>query len=130
MREMAKATTKKAGKAQTGKAKAKKKAATVYGIDAMVDAIAADIAESQDVPASAKEVTKTAIKTILQTEKALIKSAVAEGDKVQYIGFGGYEQAERSARKGRNPQTGEEIAIAATTVPKFKAGKEFKDMVK
>jgi DNA-binding protein HU-beta len=123
---MAKATAKKAGKT---KAKAKK-TSSIYGIDAMVDAVYADIHESQDVPASAKEVTKTAIKTILQTEKALIKGAVAEGDKVQYIGFGGFEKADRAARKGRNPQTGEEIDIPASTVPKFKPGKEFKDIVK
>lgn len=126
---MAKATTKKAG--TTSKAKAtKKKQTTIHGIDAMVDAIHADVRENENTPASVKEVTKVAIKAILQSEHALIKGAVAEGDKVQYIGFGGFEKAERSARKGRNPQTGEEIEIAATVVPKFKPGKEFKDIVK
>jgi DNA-binding protein HU-beta len=128
---MAKATTKKAGKTTTTKAKAKaKKAAQVFGIDAMVDAVYDELQTNTDAPASAKYVTKTALKFILQSEKALIKGAVAEGDKVQYIGFGGWEKAERAERKGRNPQTGEELVIPASTVPKFKPGKEFKDIVK
>lgn len=59
-----------------------------------------------------------------------ISTALAEGDKVQLIGFGTFEVRERSARKGRNPQTGEEIEIAATKVPAFKAGKELKEAVK
>lgn len=59
-----------------------------------------------------------------------ITNALAEGDKVQLIGFGTFEVRERAARKGRNPQTGEEIEIAATKVPAFKAGKELKTAVK
>jgi DNA-binding protein HU-beta len=49
---------------------------------------------------------------------------------VQLIGFGTFEVRERSARTGRNPQTGEEIQIAAGKVPAFKAGKELKEAVK
>lgn len=59
-----------------------------------------------------------------------ITNALAEGDKVQLIGFGNFETRERAARKGRNPQTGEEIEIAATVVPAFKPGKALKDAVK
>lgn len=59
-----------------------------------------------------------------------VKEALAEGKKVQLIGFGNFEVRERAARKGRNPQTGEEIDIPATKVPAFKPGKGFKDVVK
>ena len=52
---------------------------------------------------------------------------LAKGEKVQLIGFGTFETRERAAREGRNPQTGEAIQIAATTVPAFKAGKALKD---
>jgi len=50
-------------------------------------------------------------------------------DNVQIIGFGTFEVKDRSERKGRNPQTGEEITIPARTVPVFRAGKSFKDSV-
>ncbi|MGM7635394.1 HU family DNA-binding protein [Bacillus sp. Hm123] len=59
-----------------------------------------------------------------------IQNTLANGDKVQLIGFGNFEVRERSARKGRNPQTGEEIEIAASKVPAFKPGKALKDAVK
>lgn len=59
-----------------------------------------------------------------------IVEALAAGDKVQLIGFGNFETRERAARKGRNPQTGEEIEIAASKVPAFKPGKQFKDSIK
>ena len=58
-----------------------------------------------------------------------IEEAVAGGDKVQLVGFGTFEVRERAARTGRNPQTGAEIAIAASKQPVFKAGKAFKDAV-
>jgi DNA-binding protein HU-beta len=59
-----------------------------------------------------------------------ITSALAAGDKIQLIGFGNFEVRERAARKGRNPQTGEEIEIAAAKTPAFKAGKALKEAVK
>ena len=58
-----------------------------------------------------------------------ITKTVAAGDKVTIPGFGTFERRERSARTGRNPQTGAEIQIAASTVPGFKAGAEFKAAV-
>jgi DNA-binding protein HU-beta len=58
-----------------------------------------------------------------------IVAAVASGEKVTIAGFGTFEPRERSARTGRNPQTGEEMQIAATTVPGFKAGAPFKRAV-
>ena len=59
-----------------------------------------------------------------------IQTALKNGDKVQLIGFGNFEVRERAARKGRNPQTGEEIEIAASKLPVFKPGKGLKDSVK
>ncbi len=59
-----------------------------------------------------------------------IQEALAEEERVQIIGFGTFEVRERAARKGRNPQTGEEIQIAATKVPAFKAGKSLRDAVR
>ena len=59
-----------------------------------------------------------------------ITDSLQNGDKVQLIGFGNFEVRERAARKGRNPQTGEEIEIAASKVPAFKPGKALKDAVK
>lgn len=58
-----------------------------------------------------------------------IQEALSKGDKVQLVGFGTFEVKERAERKGRNPQTGEEILIPATVVPIFKAGKGLKEAV-
>ena len=59
-----------------------------------------------------------------------ITKALEKGDAVTLIGFGTFKVVERKARKGRNPQTGEEIYIAASKVPKFTAGKALKEAVK
>lgn len=59
-----------------------------------------------------------------------IKKALKKGDKVTLIGFGTFSVAKRSARTGRNPQTGKPIKIAAKKVPKFTAGKSLKNAVK
>ncbi len=58
-----------------------------------------------------------------------IREALSRGDKVQLVGFGTFDIKHRKARKGRNPQTGEEINIEAANVPVFKAGKVLKDAV-
>ncbi len=74
--------------------------------------------------------------TKADAEKALnatlnaIKSALKKGQKVALVGFGTFSVAKRKARKGRNPQTGEELRIPATKVPKFTAGKSLKEAVK
>lgn len=60
---------------------------------------------------------------------AAMTQALAQGDKVQLVGFGSFEVREREARTGRNPQTGASIKIAARKVPVFKAGKALKDAV-
>lgn len=58
-----------------------------------------------------------------------VTEALAAGDRVQIVGFGTFEVRERAARRGRNPQTGQEIEISARKVPAFKAGKALKDAV-
>ena len=69
-------------------------------------------------------------------EKALnaviesIEGALKANDKVQLVGFGTFEVKTRAARKGRNPQTKQEITIPASKAPAFKAGKAFKDAIK
>lgn len=57
----------------------------------------------------------------------VISEALAKGEKVQLVGFGNFEIRERAARKGRNPQTGEVIDIAASKIPAFKAGKALRE---
>lgn len=59
-----------------------------------------------------------------------ITKALKKGEEVAITGFGTFKVAKRAARQGINPKTGEKISIAATTVPKFKAGKLLKDAVK
>ena len=81
------------------------------------------VAESAEL--SKKDATK-AVESVFET----IQDALSKGEKVQLIGFGNFEVRERAARKGRNPQSGEEIEIAASKVPAFKAGKALKDAVK
>ena len=69
------------------------------------------------------------------TEKAVnalieaITEGLQKGEKIQLVGFGGFEVKERAARMGRNPKTKEQIQIAASSVPVFKAGKAFKDAI-
>ena len=56
-----------------------------------------------------------------------VEGELKKGGKVQLVGFGTFEVSKRAARKGRNPQTGEEMKIKASKTPKFKPGKAFKD---
>lgn len=58
-----------------------------------------------------------------------ITDSLVKGEKIQLVGFGSFEVRKRAARKGRNPQTKEEIRIPASKAPVFKAGKVFKDAV-
>ena len=68
-------------------------------------------------------------------EKALkafidvVTEELVKGEKIQLVGFGTFEVAERAAREVKNPQTGKKIKIAASKAPKFKAGKALKDVV-
>ena len=59
----------------------------------------------------------------------VVTATLVKGDKVQLVGFGSFDVRKRAARKGRNPQTKEEIKIPASKAPVFKAGKALKDLV-
>ena len=72
---------------------------------------------------------KKAAELSLNAMVDVISGELKKKGKVQLVGFGTFETRKRAARKGRNPQTGAEIKIAASTVPVFKAGKALKDQV-
>jgi DNA-binding protein HU-beta len=82
-----------------------------------------------DAAAASTGMTKTDIQAALDAILQTITSEVGRGNKVSLTGFGNFELRERAARTGRNPQTGEQIQVAATKSPTFKAGKAFKDAV-
>jgi DNA-binding protein HU-beta len=75
------------------------------------------------------QVTKKDAEIIVNAFVAAVKEALVQGDKVQLMGFGTFEVRERQARKGRNPQTGKEIDIAAAKAPAFRAGRGLKESV-
>jgi DNA-binding protein HU-beta len=75
---------------------------------------------------STKKEAQAAVDCIFET----ITNALKNQEAAQVTGFGTFKAADRKARKGRNPQTGEEIDIAASKVPKFVAGKALKEAVK
>ena len=80
------------------------------------------IAKQADLPKTKAE---AALKAFIETTKKTLK----KGGEDQIIGFGTFSVAKRSARTGRNPQTGEAIKIKASKLPKFKPGKGLKDAV-
>ena len=73
--------------------------------------------------------TKKASEASLNAFVEAVTGALKKGDKVQLVGFGTFEVRKRAARKGRNPQNGQEIKIPASKAPAFKAGKALKDVV-
>lgn len=78
------------------------------------------------------EKTNTTKKSAEESLNALIEvieETLVSGDKIQLVGFGSFEVRKRAARKGRNPQTKEEIKIPASKSPVFKAGKALKDII-
>ncbi|MBJ7967925.1 HU family DNA-binding protein [Bacillus cereus] len=86
--------------------------------------------ELTKVVAEKTELTQKDAAAATQAVLDTITSALANEEKVQILGFGTFEVRERSARTGRNPQTSEEMQIAASKAPAFKAGKELKEAVK
>ena len=74
--------------------------------------------------------TKKAAEASVNAFVETVTEALKEGDKVQLVGFGSFEVRKRAARKGRNPQTKEEIKIPASKAPVFKAGKALKEIKK
>jgi len=82
----------------------------------------AKIAEEADL-------SKKSAEAALNAFVGAVEGALKKGEKVQLVGFGSFEVTQRAARKGRNPQTKEEIKIPATKSPKFRPGKALKDLV-
>ncbi len=82
-----------------------------------------------DAASDRVDLSKNDVSSTLDAVLESITEAVARGDKVTLTGFGTFERRERSARTGRNPQTGQEMQISASRAPAFKAGKAFKEAV-
>lgn len=80
--------------------------------------------------ATEAKVSKAQAENLLDCALDNIKKAVKKGDDVKLVGFGTFTKSKRKARTGRNPQTGKAIKIPASWAPKFRAGAEFKQMVK
>ena len=83
-----------------------------------------------EVVAKQSDISKAAAGRALDATIAAIKQALKKGNDVTLVGFGTFTVAERAARAGRNPQTGEAIKIKAAKLPKFRPGKALKDAVK
>ena len=83
--------------------------------------VAAVAAKTGDTKKNAEEVVNAFVD--------VVTASLKKGEKVQLVGFGSFEVKKRAARKGRNPQTGEEIKIPASKAPAFKPGKALKDAV-
>ncbi len=82
-----------------------------------------------EIVAKDADISKAAAENALAATIAAIVKTVAKGDTVTLVGFGTFKSSKRAARIGRNPQTGKELKIAATTVPRFTAGATFKTAV-
>ncbi|GFN32582.1 HU family DNA-binding protein [Paenibacillus xylaniclasticus] len=80
--------------------------------------------------AEISELSKKDTTKVLDAVLEVISDALASGEDVRLVGFGNFEVRERAARKGRNPQTNEEIEIPASKSPAFKASKSLKEKVK
>lgn len=87
-------------------------------------------AELVDKVAMKTKLTKVQSEGVLDAALEIISKAVAKGDEVKLVGFGTFCMTSRQARTGRNPKTGTKLVIPATKVPKFKPGKDFKELLK
>lgn len=79
--------------------------------------------------AEKSELSKKDAESALNAFMETVKENLTKGEKISLLGFGTFDIAERAAREGRNPATGETISIKASKSPKFKAGKALKDAV-
>ena len=80
-----------------------------------------------DAIAESADISKSSAGRALDAAVDAVTNTLQKGDSVSLVGFGTFSVKHRPARKGRNPRTGEEIDIAAATVPGFKAGKALKE---
>ena len=79
--------------------------------------------------ATSAEVSKSAAERAVDALVGAVKTSLKKGDMVTLVGFGTFYVGKRQARTGRNPRTGEALTIAASRVPKFRAGKSLKDAI-
>lgn len=86
-------------------------------------------AELAEAVAADLDISRKQALEVIDSVLGNIVHSVVKDDKVSLVGFGTFEKARRAARNGRNPQTGAVVKIPATSVPKFKAGAEFKGLV-
>ncbi len=86
-------------------------------------------AELIDKVAQKTKLTKTQSELLLDAALEVIAKAVAKGEEVKLVGFGTFSTSARQSRKGRNPKTGTQVHIPATKVPKFKPGKDFRELL-
>lgn len=77
--------------------------------------------------AAKTELSKKDSEKALKAFEDVVTEELAQGGKIQLVGFGTFDVTERAARTGRNPQTGEPMDIPASKAPRFKPGKAFKD---
>ena len=85
--------------------------------------------ELVDAMSKETQLSKKDVEACLKSFVDVVSKELKDGGKVQLVGFGTFEVSERSAREGRNPQTGATMKIKASKAPRFKAGKALKDIV-
>lgn len=87
-------------------------------------------AQLVDRVAEKTRMTKAQSESLLDAALEVIQKAVSKGEDVKIVGFGTFSRSLRKARAGRNPKTGETVAIPGARVPRFKPGKDFREQVK
>lgn len=87
-------------------------------------------AELVSAIATKTKISKSQIENYLDVTLHIIQRTVSSGEEVKIVGFGSFCKTVRKAKTGRNPKTGQVVKVPNTNVPRFKPGKEFKDLVK
>lgn len=75
------------------------------------------------------QMTKAQSELVVDATIEIIQKTVAKGEEVKLVGFGTFSRLNRKGRQGRNPKTGEAVQIPSAKVPRFKPGKDFKDLL-
>jgi DNA-binding protein HU-beta len=83
-----------------------------------------------DTLASETQMSKRQVETVLSTFVSIVGRTIKKGNKVSVTGFGTFDLGKRAARRGVNPQTGKEIQIPEMPMPRFRAGKRLKEVVR
>lgn len=83
-----------------------------------------------DQLASRTRLTKSQSENVLDAALEIIQKTVSKGEEVKLVGFGTFSRMARKSRTGRNPKTGQAVAIPGSKIPRFRPGKDFKDQVR